>query len=99
MFEKRKKPPQHLESIERLKLWTRERFRLPAATVVFAAELECALPGCPQLETVISFWDAQGTRYHFKIFKPATDITLEELPYTWLLPALAVPEGFECDCC
>lgn len=99
MFAQRKRPPEHLADIERLKAWTRERFRLPAGTVVFAAELQCALPGCPPLETVISFWDAQGTRYHFKIFKAAKDIVFDDLPFTWLLPSLAVPEGFQCDCC
>ncbi|MFM9970468.1 MAG: hypothetical protein ACKVQK_18920 [Burkholderiales bacterium] len=99
MFESTKKRPGHLYAIERLKTWTRERFLLPEGTAIFAAELVCALPGCPPLETVISFWDAAGTRYHFKIFKPASEIVMMDLPYRWLMDALAVPEGFECDCC
>lgn len=99
MFASSKKPPGHLQALERLKTWTRERFALPDGTVIFAAELACALPGCPPLETVISFWNAAGQRYHFKIFKSLEEITVDDLPYHWLLDALAVPEGVECDCC
>jgi len=99
MFDSSKKNPARLEALERLKDWTRERFQLDRGTVIFAAELACALPGCPPLETVISFWNTEGQRYHFKIFKAVNDIVLADLPYRWLLDALAVPEGFECDCC
>jgi hypothetical protein len=99
MFASFKKMPERLEALERLKVWTRERFALPGETIIFTAELACALPGCPPLETVISFWNAAGQRYHFKIFKPVAEIVMDDLPYRWLLDALAVPEGFECDCC
>ena len=99
MFASAKKGPAHLQALETLKSWTRERFKLPPETVIFAAELACALPGCPPLETVISFWDARGKRYHFKIFKAVENLAIDDLPYSWLLDALAVPEGFECDCC
>ena len=99
MFTPFRKSPAHLQALERLKTWTRERFSLPSGCVIFAAELACTLPGCPPLETVISFWNDQGQRYHFKIFKRVEDIVPDDLPYAWLLDALAVPEGFECDCC
>jgi len=99
MFTAPRKTPARLHAIEQLKRWTRARFALPGETVVFAAELACKLPGCPPLETVISFWDAEGRRYHFKIFKPVMEITEADLPYAWLRDSLMVPEGFECDCC
>ena len=99
MFNSGKRSLAHLHAVEQVKSWTRERFRLPASTTIFAAELACALPGCPPLETVISFWNAEGKRYHFKIFKRVEEIVLDDLPYAWLLQALAVPENFECDCC
>lgn len=99
MFASTQKNPGHVQAIERLKALTRERFGLPPDTTLFAAELACALPGCPPMETVISFWNAAGQRYHFKIFKPVADILADDLPYRWLLEALAVPEGLECDCC
>ena len=94
-----KNSPEHLQALDRVKEWTRERFKLPDGTTIFAAELVCALPGCPSLETVISFWNADGRRYHFKIFKRVEEIVTEDLPYAWLMEALAVPENFECDCC
>lgn len=94
-----KKSPKRLEASERLKALTRERFKLAPDTAIFVAEVECALPGCPPLETVVSFWTADGTRHHFKIFKPVADIVCDDLPFAWLMDALAVPEGFECDCC
>ena len=99
MFSSNKKHPSRLHAIERVKSWTRERFKLTDGTTIFAAELACALPGCPPLETVIAFWNAEGRRYHFKIFKPVEEIETDDLPYAWLLEALAVPENFECDCC
>lgn len=99
MFSSNKKSPTRLQAFERVKSLTRERFKLPDGTTIFAAELACALPGCPPLETVVSFWNAQGRRYHFKIFKPVEEIEAGDLPYAWLLEALAVLENFECDCC
>jgi nitrate reductase delta subunit len=45
------------------------------------------------------FWTADGKRHHFKLFKPVEEVACDDLPYAWLKDALAVPEGFECDCC
>jgi hypothetical protein len=94
-----KKGPGRLEAAERVKEWTRERFGLARGAAILVAEVECALPGCPPLETVISFWDGDGARYHFKIFKRVAQVTNDDLPFAWMKDALAVPEGFECDCC
>jgi hypothetical protein len=38
-------------------------------------------------------------RHRFKIFKPALQVTEEDLPYDWLMRSLAAPEGFDEDCC
>ncbi len=62
-------------------------------------ELTCALPGCPPLETVVVFWTADQTRHHFKVFKRAVEVKDDDLPYAWMKPALAVPEGFDPSCC
>ena len=99
MFTPPSQNPARLQALETIKAWTRERFGLTPAFTIFTAELKCSLPGCPPLETVISFWDERGKRYHFKIFKRAEEIVPEDLPYAWLLDALAVPEDFECQCC
>ena len=41
-FEKR---PEYIAALDRVKAWTRERFKLPADTTIFVAEVSCALPG------------------------------------------------------
>ena len=98
MFASVKKGPERLRFIERVTGWTRERFKLPQEAVIFVSEIACPLPGCPPLETVVAFWIAER-RYQFKLFKPVEEILTGDLPYAWLMDALAVSEGFECDCC
>jgi nitrate reductase delta subunit len=51
-----KKSPEHLEALDRVKEWTRERFTLSQDTVILVSEIACSLPGCPPLETVVAFW-------------------------------------------
>jgi hypothetical protein len=51
-------------ALDRLRDWTRERFRLEPGDAVLATELACGVPGCPPLETVVAFWTADGGRYH-----------------------------------
>jgi nitrate reductase delta subunit len=85
--------------LERIRAWTRERFGLDASDTILVTELACTVPGCPPLETVVAFWTADGQRHHFKVFKPADAVVPEDLPYAWMKSALAVPEGYGCDCC
>ncbi|MGB7540725.1 MAG: hypothetical protein WBM28_01765 [Burkholderiales bacterium] len=94
-----RKSPERLQALDRVKAWTRERFKLPQEAAILVAELACTLPGCPPLETVVAFWTADGKRHHFKLFKPVEEVVIDDLPFAWLKGALAVPEGFECDCC
>ncbi|HEX7889911.1 MAG TPA: hypothetical protein VF522_11170 [Ramlibacter sp.] len=95
-FSKARAQPQALEHI---RAWTRERFGLSPREAVLATEVACTVPGCPPIETVVAFWTLDGQRHHFKIFKPAADIAPDDLPYAWMKRALAVPEGYGCDCC
>jgi nitrate reductase delta subunit len=67
--------------------------------VVMVTELECGLPGCPPLETVIAFWTEDQQRRHYKVFKPVADVMEDDLPPWWMKNALIVPEGTGCDCC
>jgi nitrate reductase delta subunit len=90
--------PAHTSALDRVREWTRARFALADETAILVAEVACAIPGCPPLETVIAFW-ADGKRHHFKIFKPVADIAEDDLPPSWMKDSLAVPEDFECDCC
>jgi nitrate reductase delta subunit len=90
--------PEHREALARVREWTRERFTLPEDAAILVSEVACRVPGCPPLETVVVFWIGE-TRHHFKFFKPVRDVAFEDFPPTWLRNALAVPDGFECDCC
>lgn len=77
--------------------WVRSRFRIGDAAIL-VAEVECMVPGCPPIETVIAFW-SEGRRHHFKVFKPVAEVVEDDLPPAWLKPALAVAEDYECGCC
>ena len=92
-----KKSPEHSAALDRVREWVRARFSLGEGAIL-VAEVACAVPGCPPLETVIAFWSAER-RHHFKIFKPVADIVADDLPPAWYKAALAVPDDFECTCC
>src|SRR5215470_17530568 len=94
----KKRTPAHQHACDRVRLWTRLRFRLPDDTTILVSEIACSLPGCPPLETVIAFWD-NAQRFHFKIFKPVMEIASDDLPFAWQKDSLAVPIDFQCDCC
>ena len=93
-----KKTPEHTAALDRVRDWVRARFALGEDTAILVAEVACAVPGCPPIETVIAFW-AEEKRHHFKVFKPVAEVSEDDLPPHWLRPALAVPDDFECGCC
>ena len=72
--------PDQLRALDRVKEWTRTRFRLSEDAVIMVSEIACAVPGCPPLETIVLFWTAEQTRHHFKVFKRAQDIIDDDLP-------------------
>ncbi len=80
--------------------WTRERFSLPATSVVLVGEVASSLPGVPPRSTVIVFWTgAMAQRHHLKVFKTMDKVAPDDLPPCWMRDALAVPAGASCDCC
>lgn len=87
-----------VQALEQIKRWTRTRFSLTEASTVFASEVACSLPGCPPIETIVGFWTEDGTRHHFKVFKPAESVTEEDIPFAWLREALVVSDNAGCDC-
>jgi hypothetical protein len=93
-----KKSPAHLHALERVRTWTRERFRLADDAPVVVAEVACGLPGCPPLETVVAFWTAGDRRHQFKLFKPVEAVVCDDLPFVWLLDSLAASAA-DSDCC
>ena len=92
-----KKSPEHVAALHRVRAWVRARFALGDGAIL-VAEVACAIPGCPPIETVIAFWTGER-RHHFKVFKPLAEVTSDDLPPSWMRSALAVSEDFQCDCC
>lgn len=100
MFGNSRPSPEQSLALQRIETWTRERFSLAPAEAVLVSELACALPGCPPLETVVAFWTAGATdeplRHHMKVFKPALQVTPDDLPPYWMKPALAADDAGDC---
>jgi hypothetical protein len=99
LLRSRKERPDHLAAIDRVKGWTRERFKLPDDAAILVSEVACGLPGCPPIETVVAFWTDNDTRHHFKLFKPVSAVVADDLPPTWMKNALVAIDGFDLDCC
>jgi hypothetical protein len=93
-----RKSPEHSAALDRVREWVRAHFHLGEETAILVAEVACAVPGCPPVETVIAFW-SDDKRHHFKVFKPVAEVAEDDLPPYWLKRALAVDENFVCDCC
>lgn len=95
-----KRPPstENLAAVRRLKGWTRKRFALDGDIVVFVAEHACGLPGCPPLETIVTFWTTPDTRHEYKLFKRVDEVVEEDLPPSWMKSALIV-DGTGPACC
>jgi hypothetical protein len=92
-----KKSPEHTAALDRVREGVRARFSLDEGAIL-VAEVACAVPGCPPIETVIAFWTDEQ-RHHFKVFKPVAEVTEDDLPPYWMKRALAVSDDFECECC
>ena len=84
------------QALERVRGWTRERFKLAEDVPILVAEIACGLPGCPPLETVVAFWTASDKRHQFKLFKPVREVVYDDLPYAWLIEALVASEMPDC---
>jgi|GEM_PF-888488 len=93
-----RREPEFFAARARLKEWVRERFALPADAAVEVRESESTLAGFPPRETVAEFQDG-AQRHHFKVFKPLVEVREPDLPPAWMKDALAIPQGYDCDCC
>jgi hypothetical protein len=99
MLMQSRKKPEHLQALDRVKAWTRERFNLAPDIAILVAEVSCTLPGCPPLETVVAFWTGNEQRHQFKLFKPVTEVVPDDLPPSWMKNALVAIEGEGYECC
>lgn len=95
MILRMRRPGAGAEAAARAEAWLRARFALGPGVTVVVAELACKTPGCPPVETVLAFWDEAGQPYRLRLFKPLAEVTEEDLPPRWLLPALK-DEGEGC---
>ena len=94
-----KQSPEQTEALDRVREWTRARFKLSQDATIMVAEVSCQLPGCPPVETAVAFWTDSDTRHQFKLFKPAAEVVEADLPPAWLKDSLIAIAGFGCDCC
>ena len=88
-----------VDAVERVKDWTRNRFRLDEDAIVIVTESVPKLPGYPPLQTAVSFWPTPKERHHFAVYKPVTDVVEDDVPPAWMKEALALSEGVSCSCC
>jgi len=93
-----RREPAFFAARAQLKDRVRERFALDAHCAVEVREVEATLPGFPPRETIVEF--PVGARlHHFKVFKPLVEVREADLPPSWMKDALAIPQGYDCDCC
>ena len=85
-------------ALERVREWTRARFKLADDETVMVSEIACSVPGCPPIETHVVFWTPAG-RHHFNIFKPLAEATEDDLPPAFMKNALVAAEGADLECC
>jgi nitrate reductase molybdenum cofactor assembly chaperone NarJ/NarW len=93
-----KKRSESVAALERVREWTRARFKLADDETVMVSEMACGVPGCPPIETHVVFWTAAG-RHHFKIFKPLAEAAEDDLPPAFMKNALVALEGADLECC
>ena len=94
-----RKSGENRAAIARVKSFTRERFRLSVDDTIMVTEIECGVPGCPPLETIVAFWTDETKRHHTKVFKPVGDVVADDLPPWWMKDAIVAEEVFGCPCC
>jgi hypothetical protein len=91
--------PGHGRALEKVKVWTRESLELANDDTILVAEVACGRPGCPPLETVVTFWMGADKRHWFKVFKPVAEIVFDDLPPAWLRDALYAADPVDGACC
>jgi|SRR3984885_12445278 hypothetical protein len=94
----KKSRPDDGAALDRVRNWTRARFKLTDDETIMVSAIACGVPGCPPIETHIVFWTTLG-RHHFKVFKPLTEVAEDDLPPAFMKNALIALEGVDCDCC
>ena len=95
----RKARPEAVELTRALKGLVRSHFRLAEDDAIMVSEIDCQVPGCPPIETVVAFWCADGERRHFKVFKPLAEVSEADLPPWWMKDRMIYDDMITCSCC
>lgn len=74
--QKPKKDPNRTKTI---RTWVSTSLGLGEDITVMVTELECTEEGCPPLETVIAVLDNPGKPRQFKIHKPISEVTQQDV--------------------
>ncbi|MBJ3778063.1 hypothetical protein [Acuticoccus mangrovi] len=69
---KRQRPD--VEAVRRVKALVAARFDVADQAAITVAELRCAEPGCPPVETVITVREADGRLRQWRIAKPIAEV-------------------------
>jgi nitrate reductase delta subunit len=86
-----------LPAVENIQAWTRRRFELAPDAPVLVAEVRCAVPLCPPLETAVAFWTPNERRHQFRLFKPVCEVVYDDIG--WLIGLPVGSEETNWDCC
>jgi hypothetical protein len=62
-----------------VRAWVVERLGLGEADLVSLAELACAEPGCPPLETVVTIHRADGARSEHRLQRGLAEIARDDI--------------------
>jgi hypothetical protein len=74
------KPKETTENHSRaIKAWAKEIFALSDETVMMTTELACEEAFCPDVMTLIAFWDSNNLRKEYRIYKAMRFITQNDV--------------------
>lgn len=74
---KKQRPSIQPEQLQQIKSWVQDCLDLAPDIAISISQLQCHEPDCPPLETVISVMFRPPQT--FKVHRPASELTLEEL--------------------
>ena len=85
-------PAWHADDLKRVADAARGRFRLGDFHLVSVEQLAATERGFPPFETRITFWTGNDSRHQYRVFKPAAEVMLADLPPWWMKDAIIVDE-------
>ncbi len=84
-----------LRHLERFESCVRQRFGLPAETLVLVRQEATRQPGLPPQVTVVRFRDAAGRAIRWQAFQPVCELSEADLPPAYLISSY-LDDGSDC---